>query len=120
MLKYVNLLTQTESVQLGYALDSEFYEIGEFNGFLKDTLNSLTLGEVNAAIRKHLRAEDLDIVVITKDARSFRRILRSGRPSAIKYVSPKSQHILEEDRIIGRYKLDLGSIEIIPINSVFE
>ena len=118
--KYVNLLTQTESVQLGYALDSEFYGISEFNGFVRDALNSLTVEKVNEAIRKHLRADNLDIVVITKDARGFRRSLRSGSPSKIEYVSPKPQEILDEDKIIGRYKLNLGSIEIIPADSIFE
>ena len=118
--KYVNLLTQTESNQLGYALDSEFHGIGEFNDFLKDSLNGLTADKVNEAIRKHLRADDLDIVVITKDAQGFRRALRSGQPSTIEYVSPKPQEILDEDKVIGRYKLNLGSIEIIPADSIFE
>ena len=118
--KYVNLLTQTESNQLGYALDGEFYAIGGFNGFLKDALNSLTVDDVNTAIRKHLRADDLDIVIITKDAQGFRRALRSGRPSTIEYVSPKPQEILDEDKVIGRYKLNLGSTEIIPADSIFE
>ena len=118
--KYVNLLTQTESNQLGYALDSEFYGTGEFNGFLKDALNSLTVEKVNEAIREHLRADNLDIVVITKDAAGFRRALRSRRPSTIEYVSPKPEEILDEDKIIGRYKLNLGSIEIIPAEGIFE
>ena len=118
--KYVNLLTQTESSRLGYALDSEFYGIGEFNGFLKSALHDLTVDKVNEAIRKHLRADNLDIVVITKDATGFRRALRSGRPSKIEYVSPKPQEILDEDKIIGRYRVNLGSIEIIPADSIFE
>ena len=118
--KYINLLTQTESAHLGYALDSQFYEIGEFTSFLKDALASLTVGKVNYVIRKHLRADNLDIVVITKDAKGFLRALRSGKPSSIEYVSPKPQVILEEDKVIGRYALDLGSIEIIPVNGIFE
>ena len=118
--KYTNLLTQTESAQLGYALDSEFYGIGEFTAFFKNALNDLTLDKVNRAIRKHLRAENLDIVIVTKDAKGFHRELNSKKPSLIEYVSPKARHILEEDRIIGRYKLNLGSVDIIPVDSLFE
>ena len=118
--KYVNLLTQTESTYLGYALDSQFYEIGEFNSFLKNELSRLTVGKVNDVIRRHLRANNLNVVVITKDAKGFLRSLRSGKPSSIEYVSPKPQSILEEDKVIGSYPLDLGSIEIIPVNSIFE
>ncbi|MBG99278.1 MAG: hypothetical protein CMN58_02900 [Solibacterales bacterium] len=118
--KYVNLLTQTESTYLGYALDSQFYEIGEFNSFLKNELSRLTVGKVNDVIRRHLRANNLNVVVITKDAKGFLRSLRSGKPSSIEYVSPKPQSILAEDKVIGSYPLDLGSIEIIPVNSIFE
>ena len=35
----------------------------------------MTLAEVNDAVRKHLQYEDLQIVVVTKDARFFRDAL---------------------------------------------
>ena len=60
--KYVNLLTQTQSDQLGYALDSKYYGIADFNQFLKDGLQKLSVERVNQAIRKHLRSNDLDVV----------------------------------------------------------
>jgi zinc protease len=118
--KYVNLVTQTQSEQLGYALDSDYYGISDFNGFLKDALAKLTVEQVNQAIRKHLRSSDLDIVVITKDAEGFKKGLSSRRPSKIEYVSPKSKDILDEDKLIGKYKLDVGSVEIIPAGTIFE
>ena len=118
--KYVNLLTQTQSDQLGYALDSKYYGIADFNQFLKDGLQKLSVERVNQAIRKHLRSNDLDVVVITKDAQGFKKALSSRRPSTIEYVSPKPKEILDEDKLIGNYKLAIGSVEIVPVNTIFE
>ena len=118
--KSLNLLTQTERERLGYALDSRYYDIGEFGAFLKDALAKLTLEDVNRIIRKHLRSTDLDIVIITKDARGMKRALRSRSPSTVHYASKPPQDILDEDKIIGRYRLDIGSIEIVPVETIFE
>ena len=118
--KYVNLLTQTQSDQLGYALDSKYYGIADFNQFLKDGLQKLSVERVNQAIRKHLRSNDLDVVVITKDAQGFKKALSARRPSTIEYVSPKPKEILDEDKLIGNYKLAIGSVEIVPVNTIFE
>ncbi len=118
--KFVNLLTQTQGDQLGYALDSEYYGTGEFNSWFKGKLNALTLEQVNAAIAKHLRSSDLDVVVITKDAAGFRRALESGAPAKAVYASPPAAEVLAEDRLIGRYKLDLGEVEIVKAETIFE
>ena len=118
--KFVNLLTQTQSEELGYALDSRFYGITPFRGYVKNAWAGLTLDDVNAVIRKYLRSTDLDIVIITRDAAAMRNAIRTGRPSTIEYVSPPPQEILDEDKVIGRYPLDVGSIEIVPAESIFE
>ena len=118
--KSLNLLAQTESERLGYALDSRYYCTGEFGTFLKDGMAKLTLEDVNRAIRRHLRSTDLDIVIITKDAKGMNRTLLSGLPSSVHYASKPAQDILDEDKIIGRYKLDIGSIEIVPVETIFE
>ncbi len=118
--KFVNLLTQTPSQQLGYAIDSQYYGLPDFNGYVKNALARLTLEEVNAAIRRNLRSRDLDIVIITKDAQGMKKAILSGEPSAISYVSPKPPEVLAEDKIIGSYKLDVSSVDIVPAESLFE
>ena len=55
--KSLNLLTQTEGERLGYALDSRYYDIGEFGAFLKDALAKLTREEVN---QDHPQTPSLD------------------------------------------------------------
>ena len=118
--KFVNLLIQTEDAQLGYAVDSKWYGLPEFHSYVKNALAKLTLADVNAAIKKHLRSTDLDIVVVTKDAPGMKKALLSGAPSAITYVSPKPKEVLEEDKLIGRYKLEASTIDIMPADAVFE
>ncbi|MCB1021326.1 MAG: insulinase family protein [Acidobacteria bacterium] len=118
--KFVNLLTQTANDELGYELDSEYYGIGDFNGWFKGKLNGLSRDAVNQAIQKHLRSSDLDIVVITKDAAAFKRALQSGAASKPVYASAPAADVLAEDKLVGAYKLDLGEVTIVPADSVFE
>ena len=118
--KFVNLLTQTQSAQLGYALDSKYYGTPEFNGYVKAALARLTLNDVNAAIRKYLHPNNLDIVVVTKDAQAMKDAILSVAPSTITYVSPKPKEVLEEDKLIGSYKLDVGAVDVVHVDTVFE
>lgn len=118
--KYVNLLTQTQSTELGYALDAAHYELPDFNGWIKQQLTGLTRSSVNQAVKKHLRASDLDVVVITKDAQGMRRMLQSGARAKPLYASPPPDDILAEDKLIVAYKLDIGSVEIVPVETIFE
>ncbi len=118
--KFVNLLTQTQTLDLGYALDSERYRLPSFNSWFKDKLAGLTAEQVNQAIARHLRSSDLDVVVITADAGAFAQALRSGAKPSAAYASPPPQEVLDEDLAVADYKLDVGSIEIIPAETVFE
>ena len=118
--KYVNLLTQTQSDALGYALDAAHYGLPDFNGWIKRQIAGLTRDGVNRAIAKHLRATDLDVVIVTKDAQAMRRMLQAGARAEPLYASPPPDDILAEDKIIGGYKLDIGSIAIVPVETIFE
>ncbi|HEX8073108.1 MAG TPA: pitrilysin family protein [Pyrinomonadaceae bacterium] len=120
--KYSNILTATQDAQLGYALDSRYYKVGNFNDYMREQLARLTLADVNRAIREHLATNRMRIVVVTKDAAAFRDALLSGKPSPITYVSPKPQAILDEDKLIETYKLDLqpDHVRIVPVEQVFQ
>ena len=52
--KYVNVLTQTQDAQLGYALDSRYYGIPDINTYMRERLKALTLEDVNNAIQRYL------------------------------------------------------------------
>jgi len=120
--KYVNLLTKTKNAELGYAIDSLYYGIPEYAAYLKEGLAKLTLEDVNRAVRKHLQAANLQLVVIAKNCNDLKSRLLAGDPSPMKYNSPKPKEILEEDKIVERWKIDLAAdtIRIVPVDQVFE
>jgi zinc protease len=119
--KNVFLLTATQGQQLGYALDSKWYGIGEYAPYLRAQLAQLTVGDVNRAVRKHLQAKDALVVAITKDAKGLRDQLLSDAPSSVKYDAPKPEALQAEDRLIGARKLGLRpeAVRITPVEAVF-
>jgi zinc protease len=120
--KFGNVLTQTQSARLGYALDSHYYQIPEYTAYMKAGLARLTLADVNAAIRRHLRTDRLRIVLVTKDGAAIRDAIVKNTPSPIKYNSPKAKEITDEDKIIESYKVNVKpeDIAIVPVARVFE
>jgi zinc protease len=119
LMKNVFLMTATQDAQLGYALDSQWYGIGEFTSTMRERLSKLTLDDVNLAIKKHLSGKDLSVVVIAKDAKDLRERLASDAPSTIKYDAPKPAELLEEDKVIGVLELQPTSVTITPVDEVF-
>lgn len=122
LMKNVYVMTQTQDQQLGYALDSKWYGTPEFTTYMRDALGRLTLADVNAAIRKHLSATDLDVVVITKDAEGLRDALVSDAFSPITYDGEKPAALLAEDKVIGARKLGIRpeKVKVVPVEEVFE
>jgi zinc protease len=121
LMKNVYVMTQTQDQQLGYALDSKWYGIPEFTGYMRGALGRLTLADVNAAIRKHLSATDLDVVMITKDADGLRDALVSDAFSPITYDGTKPAALLAEDKVIGARKLNIPAdrVKITDVTAVF-
>ncbi|MGI8926152.1 MAG: M16 family metallopeptidase [Tepidiformaceae bacterium] len=121
LMKNVFIMTRTQDQQLGYALDSRWYGIGEYTAFIRERLAALSLEEVNAAIRRHLSANDLSVVIITKDAEALRDQLVADEPSPIVYDGARPEELLAEDRIIGARRLNIAptAIRITPVEDVF-
>jgi zinc protease len=120
--KYSNILTQTQSARLGYALDSRYYGIPDFNQYMRDQLAKLTLDDVNRAIRQYLRTDKMRVVVITKDAASLRDAITTNKPSPISYVSPVPKEITDEDKLIESYKIAVRpeDVRIVAVERIFE
>src|SRR5262245_50872774 len=120
--KFANVLTQTQSARLGYALDSRYYGIPDYNSYLKTQLGKLTLADVNAAIRRHLKTDRMRIVVVTKNGEAFRDAIVKNTPSPITYNSPKEKSLMEEDKIIQEYRVPAKpeDVVLVPVARVFE
>lgn len=122
LLKYVNLLMKTKSAELGYRLDSLFYGLDDYRGYLENMLKKISRAWVNNAIKTHLRADRLVIVAVSKDAEELKKRLASGEPSPMTYNAAKPDEILQEDKVVERWNLGLRpeDISIIPVEKVFE
>jgi zinc protease len=120
LMKNVYLKTSTQNQNLGYALDSWWYGMPDYTKTMRDAYAKLTLDDVNRAIRKHMSAKNLHVVMITKDAESLRDRLLADEMSSIKYDAPKPA-LAEDDRIIGSYKLGIRpeNIRIVNVDDVF-
>jgi zinc protease len=119
--KNVYLMTSTQSSQLGYQLDSRYHGTAEFTEFMRKGLAALDVAKVNAAIRRHLQADNVQLVYVTKDADGLRDALLSGEPGTIVYESEKPAELLAEDKLIAAQPLGLTAdrITIVPVTEVF-
>jgi zinc protease len=115
---------QTPSRRLGFAMDGAFYGGKSLVDELAERLPRMTVGEVNAAVRRHLMPEDLSIAVIADPtgAEQFVDALASGAPSPITYATATKPEVLAEDREIAVEPLPIGRARcpIIPAEAMFE
>jgi zinc protease len=120
--KYSNVLTATQDTRLGYALDSRYYQIPNFNTYMRDSLSKLTLADVNRAVKQYLASDRMRVVIITKDAEALRDAIVKGVPSPIKYNSPKPEEIMAEDKVIEKYRVGVRpeQVVIVPVDRVFQ
>jgi zinc protease len=120
--KNVNLLVKTKQAELGYAIDSLYYGIPDYNTYVRNALAKLTVEDVNEAIRRRLRSTDLRIVAVAQDTDLLKKKLASNTPSPMAYNSPKPKEVMEEDQVVERFRVDLTpeSIRIVPAASIFE
>jgi zinc protease len=117
LMKNAYLLTSTQDRQLGYALDQRWYGLGDYVTTMRERLGKLTRTDVNAAVKKHLQAKDLSVVMITKDAEGLKEKLVSDAFSPITYDGEKPKELLDEDKVIGARKLGIKA-EAVTITSV--
>jgi len=121
LIKSLPLLTATQDHRLGYALDARWHGTGDFTTDMREHLRGLDADAVNDAVRRHLSARDLDIVMIAPDAAALRHALLSDAPTTLTYDAPKPPELLAEDRVIGERRLALeeGNVRITPVVEVF-
>ena len=120
--KYVNVLTATQDAQLGYALDSRYYKTKDFPTYMREQLAKLTLADVNRVIKQYLKSNGMRIAIVTKDAEGLRQAILSNKPSPITYNAPKPKEILDEDKTIQVYKINVKPVDvtIVAVDKVFQ
>ncbi len=121
---WTRMLEQTPTRKLGDALDDRFYGLDRpWLELLEARIGSLTVAEVNAAIRRHVDPARLRVAVATHGADALAKELRAGSPSPITYSVPKPKEVLETDRVIERFPLGIhgdGDVRVVRAEELFE
>ncbi|MBM3762342.1 MAG: insulinase family protein [Acidobacteria bacterium] len=118
--KYVKLLLKTDSLRQGYAIDSEFYGVGEYVEFIASGLAQLSVEDVNRAARKYLDVKRFCLVAVGPGMEEFAAALKSGAASPIQYEVPQPEEVLAVDRVVEVWPVEVKTLKVIPFEEVFE
>ena len=121
LLNYSQLYVQTTDRRLGYLMDARFYDTGFLLDEIRARLPGLTVEDVNGALRRHLRFDDLGVAVVTAGAEDFAERLLAGAPSPPTYNTEVGPDILAEDAEIVEYAIpfNMERVQIVPVSEMF-
>jgi len=120
---YYALYLQTESRQLGFAIDDiEYGQTVAWIDTLQSAWSDMTVDDVNAAIRAHIDPTNLQIALVHPDAEAFADVLASEAPSPIEYPSEAPADVLAEDEHIIGYEIGIprDRMFVVPVETLFE
>ncbi len=119
LINYSKLWVSTMSRRLGYQMDSEFYGTDYYIDAIVKELNSLTLDDVNSAIKKYLHPSDIKIAVVVDEGKGkqFLDDLTNNTPSPITYDAAKPQNILDQDKLIQVFPLTVNASKSVVVNA---
>jgi zinc protease len=123
LLNYARLWTQSQSRRLGDMMDSRFYGIASYTDRVQEELKTMTVEEVNAAIKRHLDPRNLKVAIVADAARGLVQQLTSGGPTPITYQTPTTDPaLLAEDKEIEAFPLEVNveRLRIVPAATMFE
>jgi zinc protease len=123
LLGYSRLFAQSTSRRLGYRLDSAWYGREDFLAEIERRLPKLTKADVDEAIRKYLRPENVQIALVAPDAPPLADRLAAAAPTPIVYdTTGTAPEVLAEDDVIASWPLGLDrkAITIVPVGEMFE
>ena len=121
VLGYSKLWAQNLDRRLGYMLDSSFYRTGYYLDVIEEKLQTMTVDDVNRAVRKHLDRWDFRVAIVAADASGLARAIESHARSPVTYQTPgTSPEVLAEDRKIEVLELPIERVRVVPASELFE
>ncbi|WP_421419363.1 M16 family metallopeptidase [Pseudoalteromonas lipolytica] len=122
LINFVPQMVSSQDRQLGYALDSEFYNTESFVDYVRGKLEKLTLEDVNRVIRENLQTDNIHYVFITGDGKDMQKRLASEQTSPMVYNAEKPAELVAEDNVIADYKLAIPAknISVVDVEKVFQ
>jgi zinc protease len=99
--------------KLGYRMDAVLTGQPYDRDGLRERIGKLTRADVNAAIARHLRGQQLSIVVVTEGAEALKADIVKNAPSPMKYAATPPAGVPEEDKLILAHPLGLSAEQIV-------
>src|SRR5204863_2515642 len=120
--KHAGMLSKTKAAELGYAIDSLFYGIPQYDQYIQSALAKLTREQANKSIRLHLHADRIQMVVVSGNAQQLKDQLLADAAPPMPNNAPKPEELVAEDEIVRKWKLGLRAedITIVPAEQAFE
>ena len=102
-------------------MDGAFYGRDDLVTEMAERLPKMTVDQVNAAVRRHLKSPGLKVAIVAKDAAALRDALVSGKPTPMTYDTEGTpEDVLAEDKEIARFPLEGVKVKIVPVDQMFE
>ncbi|HSL84745.1 MAG TPA: pitrilysin family protein [Thermoanaerobaculia bacterium] len=120
LVNYSKLWAQTLSERLGIHMDSRFYGMPYWIDEIERRLTGMTVEEVNAALKKYLRTDAYEAVMVLSGARGMAVKLFTDEPSPIEYQTEVPEGVLAEDEAIVPLPVRPTAVEIVPVAKMFE
>jgi len=126
LLSYTKLYAQTPAAQLGWLMDSPFYDRENYLIELDKLLKNATLEEVNQALRKHWQTDNMFVTIVTdaSEAEPLAKSLKENLESPMSYSnlvkSGLPEEVLAEDDEVAKYKLNIKSVKIVKSEDTFK
>jgi zinc protease len=120
LVSYSKLWARSLTDRLGFHMDSRFYGMPYFIDEIERRLGTLTLEEVNAAIRKYLQTRNLQIVAVTGGAAELKKTLETDAPTPITYGNPVPPEVTKADQTIQALPVKPAAVTILPVGRAFE
>ncbi len=120
LVNYTKLWAQSLPDRLGFLMDSKVYGTPYWIDELDARLSKMTVEDVNRAVKKYLRADAYHAVFVTDKAADLKMTLEKDLPVGIRYSSEPPAEVLVVDESIQKIKFRPTSIEIVPVDQMFE
>ncbi|MFC3031942.1 M16 family metallopeptidase [Pseudoalteromonas fenneropenaei] len=122
LINFVPQLVASQDRQLGYALDSQFYNTANFVEYVRKQLAGLTVADVNRVIRENLQTDNIHYVFITGDGKDMQARLANEQASPLEYNTEKPAELVNEDKQIAVYPLAIPAkhIRVQAVEDVFK
>jgi len=122
---YTKLYAQTPQKQLGFLMDSKFYNRKNYLSELDALLEKVTMEDVNNAMKKYWQIKNMCVTIVTDktEAEPLAKSLKENITSPMSYSntlkSALPKEVFEEDKLVENYPLNVKKVTIVKSLDTF-